>query len=177
MSTAANPGTAQLDPDLAEPEELPRQRRGGEALYFAFRNRKLVFGLGVVLFFLAFALVGPWLTDADPFDFGYPTGAGPSSGNWFGTTAPGQDVYTQFVHGLRASFLVGALAGCVATAIAMLIGFTCGYRGGIVDELLSMLTKSREASEKVWARIARAAQGHDVSPINSASVKRLWMLR
>ena len=140
MSTAANPGTAQLDPDLAEPEELPRQRRGGEALYFAFRNRKLVFGLGVVLFFLAFALVGPWLTDVDPFDFGHATGAPPSSENWFGTTAPGQDVFTQFVHGLRASFLVGALAGCVAAVIAMLVGFTCGYRGGVIDDVLSMLT-------------------------------------
>jgi peptide/nickel transport system permease protein len=140
MSTTA-PGTAQLDPSaLTEPESLPTQRRGSEALYFAFHNRKLVFGLGVVLFFLAFALVGPWLTDADPFEFGYPTGAPPSSEHWFGTTAPGQDVYTQFVHGLRASFLVGALAGCVATGIAMLIGFTCGYRGGVVDELLSMVT-------------------------------------
>jgi len=140
VSTAANPGTAQLDPDVAEPDELPRQRRGGEALYFAFRNRKLVFGLGVVLFFLAFALVGPWLTDTDPFDFGFATGAPPSSENWFGTTAPGQDVFTQFVHGLRASFLVGALAGCVAAVIAMLVGFTCGYRGGVIDEVLSMLT-------------------------------------
>jgi len=140
VSTVATPGTAQLDPEAVEPQELPPQRRGGEALYFAFRNKKLVFGLGIVLFFLAFALVGPWLTAADPFDFGYPTGASPSSDRWFGTTAPGQDVFSQFVHGLRASFLVGALAGCVAAAIAMLIGFTCGYRGGIIDELLSMLT-------------------------------------
>jgi peptide/nickel transport system permease protein len=140
VSTVATPGTAQLDPEAVEPQELPPQRRGGEALYFAFRNKKLVFGLGIVLFFLAFALVGPWLTAADPFDFGYPTGASPSSDRWFGTTAPGQDVFSQFVHGLRASFIVGALAGCVAAVIAMLIGFTCGYRGGIIDELLSMLT-------------------------------------
>ena len=135
MSTVATPGTAQLDPEAVEPQELPPQRRGGEALYFAFRNKKLVIGLGIVLFFLAFALVGPWLTDADPFEFGYPTGSPPSSERWFGTTAPGQDVFAQFVHGLRASFLVGALAGCVAAAIAMLIGFTCGYRGGLIDEV------------------------------------------
>jgi peptide/nickel transport system permease protein len=140
VSTVATPGTAQLDPEAVEPQELQPQRRGGEALYFAFRNKKLVVGLGIVLFFLVFALVGPWLTDADPFDFGYPTGSPPSSDRWFGTTAPGQDVFAQFVHGLRASFLVGALAGCVAAVIAMLIGFTCGYRGGIIDEALSMLT-------------------------------------
>ena len=30
-------------------------------------------------------------------------------------------------------------------------------------------TKSRERSENVWARIARAAQGQEVSPMKSAS--------
>ena len=35
------------------------------------------------------------------------------------------------------------------------------------------LTKSREASENVWARIARAAHGHEVRPIRIASDTRL----
>ena len=39
------------------------------------------------------------------------------------------------------------------------------------------LTKSRDASEKVWARIARAAQGQDVRPMSIASEKRLPTLR
>ena len=81
-----------------------------------------------------------WLTDADPFEFGYPPEKPPSSDHWLGTTAPGQDVYAQFVQGLRASFIVGALAGCVAAAIGMAVGFTAGYRGGVVDEILSMFT-------------------------------------
>ena len=36
-------------------------------------------------------------------------------------------------------------------------------------ERRARLTKSRAASEKVCARIARAAQGQEVSPIRSAS--------
>ena len=44
------------------------------------------------------------------------------------------------MYGLRASFLVGALGGCVAAIIGMAVGFTAGYRGGAIDELLSMLT-------------------------------------
>ena len=115
-------------------------RPGSEALRFAFRNRKLVFGLTVVLAFLALAIVGPWLTAADPFEFGYPTGESPSREHWLGTTAAGQDVFTQFVHGLRSSFFVGAVAGVVASLIAMTIGFAGGYRGGVVDDLLSVLT-------------------------------------
>ena len=124
---------------LTEPTTFqPRAWR--ETLHFALRNRKLVIGLSVVLGFLALAIVGPWLTDAEPFEFGFPTGESLSWDHWLGTTAPGQDVFAQFVEGLRASFLVGAVAGCVAAAIGMAVGFTAGYRGGFVDDVLSMLT-------------------------------------
>jgi peptide/nickel transport system permease protein len=123
------------------PEDAPRPRRKrNETLYFAFRNRKLVIGLSVVLAFLVLAIVGPWLTDADPFEFGYPIGQPPSRDYWLGTTGSGQDVFAQFVYGLRSSFIVGAVAGCVAAVIAMVIGFVSGYRGGLIDDILSMIT-------------------------------------
>ena len=38
----------------------------------------------------------------------------PDSTYWFGTTTFGQDVFAQFVHGLRATFLVGFLGGSIA---------------------------------------------------------------
>lgn len=57
-----------------------------------------------------------------------------------GTTTFGQDVYAQFVHGLRATFLVGVVGGAIAAVIAMLVGFLAGYRGGVVDEILNMVT-------------------------------------
>ena len=44
-------------------------------------------------------------------------------------------------------------------------------------ERRARLTKSRAASENVCARIARAAQGHEVSPIRIASAIRLPTLR
>jgi peptide/nickel transport system permease protein len=78
--------------------------------------------------------------DADPFEFGYGTGLPPSSEHLLGTTAPGQDVLAQLVYGLRASFAVGAMSAAVAFLIATAVGFTAGYRGGVVDEILSMLT-------------------------------------
>jgi len=85
--------------------------------------------------------VGPMLTDYAPYDYLNPKGAQPpSSEYWFGTTMFGQDVFTQFVHGLKATFLVGAIGGGLGTFIGILIGFTAGYRGGIIDELLNTLT-------------------------------------
>jgi peptide/nickel transport system permease protein len=131
-------GTAEVSVTIVE-EPSPRRSRH-EALYFALRNRKLVIGFTVVLFFLVLAIVGPWLTDADPFEFGYPLGQPPSTEHWLGTTGAGQDVYSQFVYGLRSTFIVGAVAAAIAAVIAMTIGFISGYRGGFVDDVLSMFT-------------------------------------
>jgi peptide/nickel transport system permease protein len=124
-------------PTAADAE--PKRRRS-ETLYFALRNKKLVIGLTLVVLLLLFAVFGPMFTDKDPFEFYEAYGEPPSKEHWFGTTAPGQDVYTQFVYGLRSSFIVGAVAGCVAAAIGMAVGFAAGYRGGVVDEILTMLT-------------------------------------
>lgn len=118
----------------------PPVRRRREWLYFAIRNAKLVIGFSVVVLALLLALVGPVLADADPFEFGHGTGLPPSSDNWLGTTAPGQDVFAQLVYGLRASFAVGALSATIAACIGMAVGFAAGYRGGVVDEILSVFT-------------------------------------
>ncbi len=59
---------------------------------------------------------------------------------WLGTNTFGQDLWAQFVHGLRTTFLVGALGGGIAAAIGMVVGFVAGYKGGWIDEILNMLT-------------------------------------
>jgi peptide/nickel transport system permease protein len=115
-------------------------KKRSEFLYFALRNRKLQVGLLLILFFLVLAVVGPRLTHYDPFEYITNGAQPPSSKFWFGTTFFGQDVFTQFVTGLRATFLVGILGGGIGTLLGIVIGFTAGYRGGIVDEILNVLT-------------------------------------
>jgi peptide/nickel transport system permease protein len=112
-----------------------------EFLYFALRNPKLQIGLVIILFFLALALVGPAFARYEPFDYANPTGPVPPSAEfWMGTTFFGQDIFSQFVLGLRGTFLVAVLGGGIATLIGMLVGFVAGYRGGMVDEVLNALT-------------------------------------
>ena len=113
-----------------------------EMLYFAFRNRKLVIGLGVVVFFLLFALIGPSLAAHQGTDYGGPLAHRPTlqGGYYFGTTYTGQDVFAQFVGGLRLAFIVGVIGGGIAAIIGMVVGFTAGYKAGLTDELLNMLT-------------------------------------
>jgi len=119
---------------------MKKQGKKNELLYFALRNTKLKVGLAVLLFFVVFTLVGPLLTRYKPYEYVGPSAQPPSSEFWFGTTTFGQDVFTQFVHGLGAAFLVGVVGGGLGTLLGVLIGFTAGYRGGLVDELLNMLT-------------------------------------
>jgi peptide/nickel transport system permease protein len=132
---AATPAAA-----AATPATVGRARGRREALYFARRNRKLLIGLGVVLAFLALAVAGPLVNDHGPNEYVGPPAQRPSAAWWFGTTMFGQDVFAQFVHGLRSTFLVGLLGGALAAVIGMVIGFTAGYRGGAVDEGLNMVT-------------------------------------
>jgi peptide/nickel transport system permease protein len=124
-------------PGVATVHAAPVRR---EALHFALRNKKLVGGFAVVLFFLLLALLGPLFTGDDPLEYVGPGSASPSGEYLFGTTTFGQDVFSQFVHGLRATFFVGAVAALIAGVLGMVIGFVSGYRGGIVDEILTMFT-------------------------------------
>lgn len=117
---------------------LPKKKN--EALYFALRNTKLRVGLAILLFFVVLAFIGPWLAKYTPDEFAGPSSHAPSADYWFGTTSFGEDVFSQFVHGLGATFVVGLLGGGLGTLLGVLIGFVAGYRGGIVDELLNMLT-------------------------------------
>jgi peptide/nickel transport system permease protein len=120
---------------------MKKQKKKSEFLYFTLRNRKLRIGLTIVLFFLVLSFIGPMLARNAPFAYVNPNGAQPpSSKYWFGTTFFGQDVFAQFVHGLRATFLVGIVGGGIGTLIGILVGFTAGYRGGMVDEVLNILT-------------------------------------
>jgi peptide/nickel transport system permease protein len=119
--------------------ETPKRKKN-EFLYFALRNNKLKIGAFVVVLFLLVAAFGTLLTDFEPREYVGPMSDRPSGEYWFGTTFFGQDVFTQFVVGLRATFLVGAVGGGLATLIGMLVGFVAGYRGGAVDESLNVVT-------------------------------------
>ncbi len=111
-----------------------------EFLYFVLRNNKFLIGAAVFAFFLIFAIVGPFLTSFNPLDFVEGSCLPPDAKHWFGTTKLGQDVFAQLVQGTRLAFYVGFVGGGIATIIGLLVGFIAGYKGGMFDELLMMLT-------------------------------------
>jgi len=116
---------------------VPRRRR--EFLYYAGHNRKLIFGLSLEMLFVLGAIFGPLLSPHDPYAF-FGSYLRPSAQHWLGTDNLGHDLFAQLVWGLRDSYLVGALGALCASLVGMALGFTAGWRGGWVDEVLQMLT-------------------------------------
>ncbi len=127
---------------LGEPVAPPASfRHRHEFVYFALRNRKLLLGSSIVGLFVLLAVFGPLLVRQSPLtQNALIASQPPSAQHWLGTTYFGEDVFSQFVYGTRASFVVGVLGGGLAALVGMVIGFTAGYRGGIIDEVLNMLT-------------------------------------
>jgi peptide/nickel transport system permease protein len=124
---------------VAEPgTRLAGERRGGR-LREAFRSRRLVAGTGIVGFFVLAGIIGPFFTPS-PNQIGGPQYAGPSAHYWLGTTQTGQDVFAQLVVSTRASLEIGVGAALLATFVSIVIGIAGGYAGGIVDDILSLLS-------------------------------------
>jgi peptide/nickel transport system permease protein len=104
------------------------------------RSPSFVFGTGIFIACLLTAVVYPFFSNTDPLlRSGLPFEP-PSGKYWLGTNGEGQDMLAQLLFGLRASLLVGVAAGLIATTAGTLIGVLSGYKGGFIDNALTMVT-------------------------------------
>jgi oligopeptide/dipeptide ABC transporter ATP-binding protein len=104
------------------------------------RAPKVGAGAGVLGLFVLLAVVGPVVAPYDPSATGADTLAPPSLQHLFGTTATGEDVFSQVLTGTRLSLEVGLLAALVAELLAVIVGVTSGFLGGLPDEGLSAVS-------------------------------------
>ena len=116
------------------------EKKQNEFLYFASRNFKLKLGFFIIAFFALLMLAGPLLTPYQPRDRVALSVGGPSLKHFMGTTSIREDVWSQYVYGIRSTFLIGVLGGTMGTIIGLAVGFFAGYKGGWIDEGLMMLT-------------------------------------
>lgn len=103
-------------------------------------NRKVMVGSAIVGFFVLVALFGPLFIQQNPLKFTLKLLAPPSSAHWLGTNQGGQDVFSQLVVGTRASVFWSFVTGLLVVAIAVTVGLVSGYFGGVVDDVLSLVT-------------------------------------
>lgn len=114
--------------------------RGKRRRFRFLTSAKAATGLAMTLFFIVLAVIGPWIAPYDPTARGRDIVKGPSWHHWFGTTHLGQDIFSQVLVGTRAVVYVGFAAAIIASILSVLVGVTAGYLGGIVDDLLSVVT-------------------------------------
>jgi peptide/nickel transport system permease protein len=104
------------------------------------KSPKILIGIGILAFFIIVAIIGPWVMPHDPTATSVDLLQGPSGNHLFGTTQEGQDVFSELLAGARSTVVIGFLAGIIATVLSIIVGVCAGYFGGLVDDLLSLIT-------------------------------------
>ena len=135
MSALATP--ADPVPDAQLPAAVITNRRA------ALRRvpGKAKVGAALLGIFILVAIVGPWIAPFDPSATtpGQALPLGPNSTHLLGTTATGQDILSQLLVGTRSTVVLGLLTGVIATTLAVVIGTSAGFLGGLSDEGLSLV--------------------------------------
>jgi len=103
-------------------------------------NRKAVAGLLLLLVFVVGAVFAPIIAPYPPDATLFVPTMGPSRAHLLGTTAFGQDIFSQLVWASRQTLMIGLIGGLAATVLAVLVGVTSAYFGGLTDHTLSVVT-------------------------------------
>jgi peptide/nickel transport system ATP-binding protein/peptide/nickel transport system permease protein len=143
MSASSVGATDQLGTPPAGPAPLlaeTRSGRWGDVWRAIRRNKKAVAGVVILLVFVVFSIFPGQIAPYDPSAKIFPPALGPSWHHLLGTTAYGEDIWSQLVWGTRLSLVIALAVGGVATALAVLIGVSAGYLGGATDGFLSLVT-------------------------------------
>jgi peptide/nickel transport system permease protein len=117
-----------------------RQGRWRDVWRAISRNRKAVVGSLLLLVFVVVAICPGQIAPDDPTAQSYPPALGPSWHHLLGTTTLRQDIFSQLVWGTRLSLVIALAVGALATVLAVLIGVSAAYLGGIADGILSLIT-------------------------------------
>ena len=117
-----------------------------ESFRLLMEDNFAVVGVAILAIFILLAIIGPWLAPYEPFK-AMMTETGrlnrlspPSATHLLGTTAFGNDVLSQFLHGFRVALIVGLVAAVAVGFISTVFGVLSGYFGGYVDDVLMRLT-------------------------------------
>ena len=122
------------------------------------RRRSAMFGLAVVIGFIALALFAAWLAPQDPIATSW--GAirkPPTAEHWFGTDEIGRDVFARVIWGTQASMLAGVVSVSISLMLGVPIGLAAGFLGGWVDAAISRLIDAFLACPFLILAIALAA--------------------
>ncbi|MEM1559319.1 MAG: ABC transporter permease [Candidatus Bathyarchaeia archaeon] len=102
--------------------------------------KKLIISLSIFLAIVLAGLIGPIVYPVNPVVMTGPIEQPPSSKYPLGTDRWGRDVLAQLLHGIRNSLSIGLTAAAISLAIGVTIGVVSGFKGGITENSLMLLT-------------------------------------
>jgi ABC-type dipeptide/oligopeptide/nickel transport system permease subunit len=124
----------------------------GAALWRAIKSFGLLreswvgmIGAFLVLFWVIVAIFAPVIAQFDPNSsiqpFAKPGVVAASGGTfWLGTDHMGRDILSRLVWGSRTVLFYAPIATFSAYTVGILMGLMAGYRGGLVDDILSRIS-------------------------------------
>jgi peptide/nickel transport system permease protein len=131
--------TVVQDRGIAFEGSAVRSRAG--LLRQVLRERKAaVVGLGIILLFVALAIIAPVIAPYSTTAQTCPVFAPPSARHWLGCDDGGIDLVSEIMYGGRISLIIGFAATIVAMVIGGGVGLASGFFGGWVDIVLMRAT-------------------------------------
>lgn len=108
-----------------------------------YRNdKRFAFGFTVLAFFVIISFASRFA----PYDMRAwntaPRDLRPSLQHPLGTNSIGQDIMWQAMVATKNSLLLGAIAAAISRVIAIVVGLLSGYKGGIFDRIVMVMTDS-----------------------------------
>jgi peptide/nickel transport system permease protein len=99
-------------------------------------DTRRLWALGMLLFLLAVAFIGPLITLHDPIKVNVRSRfTPPGETYWFGTDRFGWDVFTRVIHAARTNVLIALASVLISIGIGLPIGVIVGYFGGKLDSV------------------------------------------
>lgn len=101
--------------------------------------KKFFAGFTVILLIVLMALIGPLIYQVNPGTLFSPN-IPPSEEHPLGTDVRGADVLAQLFEGTKNSLYIGVIAALIAITIGLVIGSIAGFKGGLIDSALMLVT-------------------------------------
>jgi peptide/nickel transport system permease protein len=98
-------------------------------------------GLAVTGTLLAVGLLAGQIAPGDPFASVGVRLRPPSATHPMGTDDLGRDLFSEVVHGARTSLFVALAVTLLAACAGIIVGAVSGWRGGLLDDLLTRCTE------------------------------------
>jgi peptide/nickel transport system permease protein len=105
-----------------------------------FKIKKLDVSIAIFMGAILMSVVGSMIYPVDPLKMVGPPEQPPSGNFPLGTDSWGRDLLALLLHGIKNSFYMGVTAAVIALAIGLTIGVISGFKGGLTDGFLMLIT-------------------------------------